>query len=300
MQAANEELQSMNEELRATAEELETSKEEMQSINEELMTVNQENKHRVEEMTQLTSDLQNLLAATDIATLFLDRQLRITRFTPRAGELFNVLPTDRGRPLAHLTHKLGYAHLLDDAAQVLRTLVPIQREIKSNTEQWYLTRLIPYRSVDDRIEGVVITLVDITHQKESELATRHAQERYRHFSDSGLIAIAFFNAAGVITEANSASLESLGYSQAEVQAGKVRWDQLTPPEWAEQTRQVFAQLDTTAGITPYEREYLRKDGSRFWGLSGGAKLAGSDEWVAFIVDITARKEAEEQLRRNHE
>jgi PAS domain-containing protein len=173
MKASNEELQSMNEELRSTAEELETSKEELQSINEELITVNQENKNKVEELSQLTSDLQNLLASTDIATLFLDRELRITRFTPRVGELFNVLPTDRGRPLAHITHKLGYDALLDDAATVLRTLVPIEREVSSEIGRWYLMRLLPYRTVDDRIDGIVVTFVDITQ------ITRTESERLR-------------------------------------------------------------------------------------------------------------------------
>jgi two-component system CheB/CheR fusion protein len=288
MQAANEELQSMNEELRATAEELETSKEEMQSVNEELITVNQENKHRVEEMTQLASDLQNLLSATDIATLFLDRQLQITRFTPRAGELFNVLPTDRGRPLAHLTHKLGYAHLLDDAAQVLRTLIPAQREIRSNSGQWYLTRLMPYRSIDDRIEGVVITLVEITEQKESELALRHVQELYQQVSDSSLIAIAFVNTAGVIREANDTFVELVGYTQADIQAGRVRWDQLTPPEWAEQTRQVQEQLRVAGRAAPHPREFLCKDGSRVWGLSAAATVAGRDEQVVFVVERGGR------------
>jgi two-component system CheB/CheR fusion protein len=177
MKAANEELQSMNEELRSTAEELETSKEELQSINEELITVNQENKNKVEELSQLTSDLQNLLASTDIATLFLDRELRITRFTPRVGELFNVLPTDRGRPLAHITHKLGYDALLDDAATVLRTLVPIEREVSSEIGRWYLMRLLPYRTVDDRIDGIVVTFVDITQITRTESERRRLSEQ---------------------------------------------------------------------------------------------------------------------------
>ncbi|MCC6453769.1 MAG: PAS domain-containing protein [Caldilineaceae bacterium] len=171
MKASNEELQSINEELRSTAEELETSKEELQSINEELITVNQENKNKVEELSQLTSDLQNLLAATDIATIFLDRDLRITRFTPRVGELFNVLMSDRGRPLAHITHKLGYGKLIEDASTVLRTLVPIEREVSSDQNRGYLMRLLPYRTIEDRISGVVITFVDITEriQHEQEL-----------------------------------------------------------------------------------------------------------------------------------
>src|SRR5690606_38061994 len=121
----NEEMQSTNEELRSTMEELETSKEELQSINEELQTVNQENRHKVEELAQLSSDLQNLLAATDIATLFLDRDLRILRFTPKISELFNVRTTDRGRPISDLTHRLGYNELQKDAREVLKRLIPI-------------------------------------------------------------------------------------------------------------------------------------------------------------------------------
>jgi len=166
--ASNEEMQSTNEELRSTMEELETSKEELQSMNEELQTVNQENRHKVEELTQLSGDLQNLMAATEIATLFLDRNLRIMRFTPKVGELFNVRPIDRGRPLADLTHRLGYGSLMDDAAQALEKLVPIEREVSDEAGHWYLTRVMPYRSVADRIEGVVITFIDITSRKQIE------------------------------------------------------------------------------------------------------------------------------------
>lgn len=119
MKASSEEMQSTNEELRSTMEELETSKEELQSINEELQTVNQQNRHKVEELSQLSSDLQNLFSATDIATLFLDRELRILRFTPKLSELFNVRPADRGRPISDLTHRLGYDDLREDAANVL-------------------------------------------------------------------------------------------------------------------------------------------------------------------------------------
>jgi two-component system CheB/CheR fusion protein len=162
MRAANEELLSMNEELRSTAEELETSKEELQSINEELLTVNQENKSKIDELSQLTSDLQNLLAATDIATLLLDRELNIRRYTPRICEVFNVLPGDRGRPLAHITHKLQYTTLLEDATAVLQSLIPFEQEVSSEDNRWYVIRVLPYRTADDHISGVLITLVDIT------------------------------------------------------------------------------------------------------------------------------------------
>jgi two-component system CheB/CheR fusion protein len=176
LRASNEELQSSNEELRSTLEELETSREELQSVNEELQTVNQENRHKVEELAQMSSDLQNLLAATDIATLFLDRELRILRFTPSVGELFNVLATDRGRPLSDISTKLSYDALVDDARLMLRHLAPIERELQDDRGRWYLTRMLAYRSAEDRIEGVVITFVDITSRKqvEEELREAHA------------------------------------------------------------------------------------------------------------------------------
>ncbi|HXS75306.1 MAG TPA: chemotaxis protein CheB [Terracidiphilus sp.] len=172
MKAANEELQSSNEELRSTMEELETSREELQSINEELQTVSQENRHKVEELTQLSNDLQNLMAATDIATLFLDRNLRILRFTPRVAELFNVRVTDRGRPISDLTHRLGYEQLRSDTESVLNRLVPIEREIEDDAGHWFLVRILPYRSLDDRIEGIVLTFTDISAQKSAERVLR--------------------------------------------------------------------------------------------------------------------------------
>jgi two-component system CheB/CheR fusion protein len=179
LKAANEELQSSNEELRSTLEELETSKEELQSMNEELQTVNQENQHKVEELAQLSGDLQSLMAATDIATIFLDRELRIMRFTPRVGELFNVRPSDRGRPLADFTHRLGYEDLLGDARRVLDRLASVEREVEDHEGRWYLTRVLPYRSADDRIEGVVITFVDVTERRELERALLRATEEER-------------------------------------------------------------------------------------------------------------------------
>jgi two-component system, chemotaxis family, CheB/CheR fusion protein len=163
--AANEELQAINEELRATTEELETSKEELQAINEELTTVNQEMKHKVEELGQSNNDLQNLMASTQIGTIFVDRELRIRRYTTSVQAIFNLIPSDLNRPLTHITHKLDYDELTADAAHVIETLTKVEREVESVEERRYLARMVPYRTLEDKIDGVTLTFVDITDRK---------------------------------------------------------------------------------------------------------------------------------------
>jgi two-component system CheB/CheR fusion protein len=177
LKASNEELQAMNEELRSATEELETSREELQSINEELTTVNQEMKSKVDELGHANSDLANLMAATAIATIFLDRHLSIMRYTPSAVALFPLIASDIGRPLTDLSHGLRYAELKNDAEQVLQTLIPVKREVADGAGQWFLAQLLPYRTTDDHIAGVVLTFVDITErrQKEEELQRAHQE-----------------------------------------------------------------------------------------------------------------------------
>ena len=172
LRAANEELQSINEEYRSTSEELETSKEELQSINEELQTVNSELKLKLEAVSRAHSDLQNLMAATDFGTLFLDSSLRIKRFTQHVTELFSITPADEGRPLSDFAHRLKYDGLVADARNVLSSLAPIRHEIHSRDDRWYDVRLRPYRTVDDKIDGVVLTFVDMTERKAMETQQR--------------------------------------------------------------------------------------------------------------------------------
>jgi two-component system CheB/CheR fusion protein len=177
LKASNEELQAINEVLRCATEELETSKEELQSVNTELTTLNHELKVKADEVSHASSDLQNLMSSTDIGVLFLDRQLNIKRFTPRAQALFNVIPTDIGRPVAHLTHKLETSDLPDQAHTVVQTLRTIEREVSSKDGRRYLMRLLPYRSLDDRIDGVVVTFVDVTDLRAAERALVASEER---------------------------------------------------------------------------------------------------------------------------
>src|SRR5208283_3707800 len=168
LRAANEELQSINEEYRSTAEELETSKEELQSINEELQTVNSELKSKLETISSSRNDLQNLMATTEIGTLFLDTELRIKLFTPVVTKYFNFTSSDIGRRISDYTNLLDYTDLEKDAAAVLRTLAPLEREIGSKTGRWLMIGLRPYRTLDERVEGVVLTLTDITNRKAAE------------------------------------------------------------------------------------------------------------------------------------
>jgi len=168
LRASNEELQAINEELRSATEELETSKEELQSLNEELVTVNYELKNKIEETSKANDDLNNLIASTDIATIFVDRGRCIKRYTPRATKIFNIIPTDIGRSLFDITHKLGYPELGDDVQATLSSLRPSEREVSSNDGHYYIVRHLPYRTVEDHIEGVVITFFDITNRREME------------------------------------------------------------------------------------------------------------------------------------
>ncbi len=298
MKASNEELQSINEEMRSMMEELETSKEELQSMNEELQTANQENRHKVVELSQLTADLQSLMAATDIATIFLDCELRILRFTPPIEELFNIRSSDRARPISDLTHRLGYQELGDDARRVLARLAPVEREVRDDQGRWYLTRILPYRTAENRIEGVVITFVDITRRKESEDALRASEERYRtlfHSMDEAFMVLEQIDAGPDqrldfrIVEANSAFEKTTGLSDV---AGRTM-------------REVMD--DVPAWIETYANVVATGESIRFQD-----QVASSGRWLDFFVwrtggpdsrrvgilfsDVTHRKEAEEALR----
>ena len=175
LKASNEEATSMNEELQSTNEELETSKEEMQSFNEELHTVNSQLQHKILELEDSTNDLNNLLAGTETATLFIDSALCIKWFAPGTKELFNLRPSDIGRPLEHFARKFDDENLLADAAKVLRNLAVIEAVIPGPTGQWFLRRMLPYRTLDDHIAGVVITFLDITARKKAQDAEAEAR-----------------------------------------------------------------------------------------------------------------------------
>ena len=183
LKSANEELQSTNEELQSTNEELNTSKEEMQSMNEELHTVNQEMQIRLEELSRTNNDMKNLLDSTDIATLFLDNELRVRRFTSETGKVTRLIHADVGRPVTDIASALLYPELVDDTHEVLRTLIKVERQIFTPDGKWYAARILPYRTLENMIDGVVITFIDITVSKKLEQELRAIESRLREKLD---------------------------------------------------------------------------------------------------------------------
>ncbi len=176
LKSSNEEMQSVNEELQSANEELETSREELQSVNEELATVNAELQAKVGDLSRANNDMNNLLAGTGIGTIFVDHQLRILRFTPAATRIVNLIPGDVGRSVGHVvTNFVGYDRLLTDAKEVLDTLAPRETQVQTTEGRWYSLSILPYRTLDNVIEGAVITFVDITDMKRAEAALRERQ-----------------------------------------------------------------------------------------------------------------------------
>jgi len=298
LKASNEELQAMNEELRSATEELETSREELQSINEELTTVNLELKLKVDELGHSNSDMHNLMDATAIATIFLDRELQITRYTPSAVTLFNLIPTDVGRPLTHLSTQLHYPTLVADARRVLEQLVPIEREVDGHGN-WFLARLRPYRTIEDRIAGVVLTFVDISERKHGEAALRRSAELMRLVIENARdYAIFSTDLNGCITAWNAGAERLLGHSESEV--------------LGRSAEMIFTDEDRAAGVPAYEldtarlegrasddRFHQRRDGSRFW--AGGVMTAMHDSggpivgYVKILRDQTEARNAQQAL-----
>lgn len=176
LKSSNEELQSTNEELQSTNEELETSKEEMQSLNEELNTVNSELQAKLEALARTNDDMNNLLNSMQVATIFLDTRLRVKRYTEQARDVVRLISTDIGRPLSDLTSILDYSTLIQDCERVLTTLIPLEREVQNTAGQWYLIRLMPYRTAENFIEGLVMIIVDINRTKQAEESLRRNEQ----------------------------------------------------------------------------------------------------------------------------
>ncbi|MEL7589340.1 MAG: chemotaxis protein CheB [Prolixibacteraceae bacterium] len=202
LKSANEELQSTNEELQSTNEELTTSKEEMQSLNEELQTLNAELQSKVDDFSRVNNDMKNLLNSTDIATLFLDKELNIRRYTNQTTKIFKLIKSDIGRPFTDQVSDLLYPDLAADALEVLRTLVFIQKQISTKDGRWFSIRIMPYRTFDDRIDGLVITFINISDLKQMEVKLRDSEQTNRFIMNSASDVIIKLSAEMKILEFN--------------------------------------------------------------------------------------------------
>ena len=299
----------MNEELQSANEELETSKEELQSINEELQTVNLELNARVEELSRANSDIANLLESTQIATVFLDHNLAVKSFTPAAKDVFRLVESDTGRPITHVRARFSSDTVQEDAEKVLRTLSTIERQVESNyNDARYIMRMLPYRTVENVIAGVVITFVDVTRITAAEERIAELTRDLRDRLDSLETLLDLVPAGILITDDSRGHIRINRFGArllGEVR-GETALSAIAAPlrifvggrELERQDQPLQATARTGEPISGFEGEILRADGGRFAALIATTPLVAENGTVrgaiAAILDISERKRHEAQ------
>ena len=293
LKSSNEEMQSINEELQSTNEEMETSKEELQSVNEELSTVNSELQNKLADLSQANNDMSNLLAGTGIATVFVDHRLRILRFTPTATRIINLIQGDVGRPVGHIVSNLvGYDRLVQDVQAVLNTLIPQETEVQIADGKWYTMRILPYRTMDNVIEGVVITFVDITAMKESHalLQKANAQIQLAVVVRDSHDAIVVQDLDGRLTAWNLAAERLFGWNEAEALTMHIQ--DMIPPDLLRQELDKINQLATGGMLLPYTTRRLTKAGQILEvGLTASALIDAAGRIYAIAATQRRSQEA---------
>ncbi len=289
LRSSNEELQSTNEELQSTNEELETSKEELQSVNEELATVNSELNTKVVDLSRANSDMNNLLAGTGVGTIFVDHQLHIQRFTPGAAQLVNLIRTDVGRPLGHIASNLiGYDRLAADVQSVLDTLLPREVEVKISSGAWYLLGIRPYRTLENVIEGAVITFTEITVLKTAQAALRESEglRKMAAVVRDAHDAITVQDLEGHILAWNQGAVRLYGYTEAEALTMNIR--SLVPEAGQEEALAVVRRLIDATVLEPFVMQRLTKD-ARIVEVSLTATALVNELGDVYAVSTTERK-----------
>ena len=292
LKSTNEELQSTNEELQSTNEEMETSKEELQSTNEELVTVNTELQHKLDELSQANSDISNLLGSTQIGTIFLDTDLNIKRFTPAAINIFNLIQTDLGRPISDITSKIRYDRLTKDCRKVLDTLIVKEAEVQDTDNNWYAMRISPYRTLENIIDGVVITFVDITKIKRAEKALRDSEvdRRLAAVIRDSNDAVTVQDFEGNILAWNKGAVKMYGYSEDEALEMNIR--DLVPEDKRKGVLAFIKKLQKE-GRESFETRRISKDGKQLNVWLTVSRLVDDDGRPVAIAtterDITGRR-----------
>lgn len=304
MNSANEEYQSVNEELQSSNEELETAKEEMQSVNEELQTINVEMANKNDQLMQLNSDNRNLLDSTEIATLFLDDRLRIKSFTRGVTDIFHVRDADIGRPITDLVNLLDYAELQRDVKSVLSSLAIAERQVTlKDSRLTFVLRIRPYRTIDNVIDGVVLTFVDITEREAADAALREKQDDLRRLIDSAADAICCIDRQGATTLCNAAFLRMLGFDDDRDVIGVQLQDVIhhAHPDGSPYLKSRSPINRTAKTGQPAHRDdelFFRSDGTSFpveyWSrpIRRGGELQGA---VCTFIDVSNRRRAEAAL-----
>jgi two-component system CheB/CheR fusion protein len=298
LKSTNEELQSTNEELQSTNEELETSKEELHSTNEELETVNSELQEKVTELSKAHDDMQNILDSTDIGTIFLDMELCLKRFTPSVSAIFNLIHSDIGRPISDITTNIEYDRLTKDSEEVLRTLIPKESIVKSKGGSWYTMRILPYRTVENLIDGVVITFLDITEVTKIK-ETAGKLRRLATIVEDSNDAVTVLDPRGKILAWNKGAVQMYGYSEAE--ALKMRISQIVPSGSKKQSMDMIARIMSGEEVKSYEASRITKSGRALEVWLTVTKLVNDAGEVSAVAtterDITEHKKKITELEK---
>jgi two-component system, chemotaxis family, CheB/CheR fusion protein len=298
LESANEELQAANEELLASNEELQSTNEELQSVNEELYSVNAEYQRKISDLTELANDMENLLASTDIGTIFLDAQFRIRNFTARAADVFQLLPHDIGRPIENLAPSMEYPSLSNDFRTVLATGEPIEKELRDRNQRAFFARILPYRAKGS-VDGVVLTLIDVTGLKTAEDELFHERYLLNSLLASVPDAIYFKDARGRFIRANHALAARLGLDDPSEAVGKTGFE-LPGHEQALAVHQKDDGVLRTGAAEHYELERRRgSDGKDAWDLVTRLPLSDGSGRVVGIIgifrDVTEQKRNQERI-----
>jgi two-component system CheB/CheR fusion protein len=288
LRSAHEEMQSVNEEMQSTNEELETSREELQSVNEELATVNNELQTKVVDLSRSNNDMKNLLSGTGIGTIFVDHLLRILRFTPTVSALINLIESDLGRPVDQIRSNLAaYDRLAADIREVLESLVPKELEVQTNTGEWYLLRIRPYRTLENVIEGAVITFTEISIMKKAQAVLRDSEalRRLAVVVRDARDAILVQDMAGRILAWNPGAERMYGWSEAEGLSMNIR--ELMPESEREQGLATVRQQCEAGVLEPQRQQRIAKDG-RTLQVSVIASALVNDAGETYAIATTER------------
>lgn len=286
LETSNEELQSTNEEFQSTNEELDTSREELHSVNEELVILNAELRAKIDELSRVNNDMSNMLAGTGVGTIFIDLQQRIQRYTPIATKVINLIPGDLGRPVSHLSHNLeGYDQMAKDIQEVLDTLVSKEVEVRTRSGIWYLMRILPYRTMDNVIEGVVISFVDITDLKSIQ-GLNHLAFVVRDSND----AITVQDLQGQILAWNPGAKRLYGWNEEE--ALSMNFHSIIPENKREEALEILKKLAFSESLKPLQSQRLRKNG-KIIDIWMTASVLVNEEGKPYAIATTERAASEE-------